>query len=90
MCSELGLPVHIRFLFIGKYFKATVTSKMSKHKVFKPHFGRRGDWKNLPAEYIQDHMEDEDINSALVSPPLKYIARINSFGTSETNEELER
>ena len=44
----------------------------------------------MPAEYIQEQTEDEDLNSAVALPPLKYVARINSFATSETNEELER
>lgn len=34
-------------------------------------------------------MEDDDLNSAIVSPPLRYVARINSFATLEANEELE-
>ena len=53
-------------------------------------FGRGKGLTNVPAEYIQEHMEDDDLNSAVASPPLRYIARINSFATSETNEELER
>lgn len=63
---------------------------MSKHGFFKQRFGRRKGSTNLPAEYIQEHMEDDDLNSAMVSPPLRYVARINSFATIETNEELER
>lgn len=63
---------------------------MSTHGFFKQRFGRQKGSTNLPVEYIQEHMEDEDLNSAVVSPPLKYVARINSFATSETNEELER
>ncbi|CAD6587129.1 MAG: hypothetical protein ASARMPREDX12_002758 [Alectoria sarmentosa] len=62
---------------------------MSKHGFFKQHFGRRKGSTNLPAEYIQEQTEDEDLNSAVALPPLKYVARINSFATSETNEELE-
>ena len=63
---------------------------MSKHAFFKQRFGRGKGSTNLPAEYIQEHMEDEDLNSAVASPPLRYVARINSFATSETNDELER
>ena len=63
---------------------------MSKHGLFKQRFPRRKRSTNLPAEYIQEHMEDNDLNSAMTSPPLQYVARINSFDTSETNEQLER
>ena len=63
---------------------------MSKHGFFKQHFGRRNGSTNLPAEYIQEQTEDQDLNSAVALPPLKYVARINNFATSETNEELER
>lgn len=62
---------------------------MSKHGFFKQRFGRRKGSTNLPADYIQEHMEDNDLNSAIVSPPLKFAARINSFATSEINDELE-
>lgn len=63
---------------------------MSKHGFFKQRLGRRKGSTNLPAEYIQEHMHDDDLNTAIDSPPLKYIARINSFATSEINQELER
>ena len=63
---------------------------MSKHKFFKPRFGKRGDSATLPAEYIEEHMEDEDLSPAVVSPPLKYVSRINSFATEEAAKELER
>ena len=63
---------------------------MSKHGFFKQRFARRKGSTNLPAEYIQEHMEDDDLNSAMTSPPLQYVARINSFATSETSEQLER
>lgn len=63
---------------------------MSKHGFFKQHFARRKNSANIPVEYIEEHMEDEDLNSAMTSPPLTYVARINSFATRETNEKLER
>lgn len=63
---------------------------MSSQGFFKQRFGRGRGSKNVPAEYIQEHMEDDDLNAAVASPPLRYVARINSFATSETNEELER
>ena len=63
---------------------------MSKYQRFKTHIAQQKDAKNLPAEYIQDHMEDEDLNSAIITPPLKYAARINSFTTLETIDDLER
>ena len=63
---------------------------MSKHTLFKHRFARGKGSTNIPVEYIQEHMEDEDLNSAITSPPLRYVARINSFATVETNEELER
>ncbi len=72
-----------------KYLAAT-PGKMSKQRFFKQRFGRGKSPGNLPAEYIQEHMEDDDLNSAIVSPPLKYVARINSFVTSDTDKELER
>ncbi len=63
---------------------------MSKHGFFKQHFTRRQGSTNTPVDYMQEHMEDDDLNTAMTSPPLRYVARINSFATSETNEELER
>ncbi|KAL9134028.1 MAG: hypothetical protein Q9175_004793 [Cornicularia normoerica] len=62
---------------------------MSKHGFSKQRLGRRKGSTNLPAEYIQEHMDDDDLKAAISSPPLKYVARINSFATSETNKELE-
>ena len=70
--------------------QAAILEKMSKHGFFKQRFARRKGSTNIPVEYIQEHMEDDDLNSAMVSPPLGYVARINSFTTSETNKELER
>ena len=64
--------------------------QMSRTGFFEQRFGRGEGVTKLPAEYIQERMEDDDLNSAIVSPPLKYVARINSFATSETNKELER
>ena len=63
---------------------------MSKPGFFKQRFGRGKSSGNVPAEYMQEHMEDDDLNSAIVSPPLKFVARINSFATSDTDKELER
>ena len=63
---------------------------MSKSGFLKQRFGRRNGSTNLPAEYIQEHMEDDELKTAIISPPLKYVARINSFTTSEISRELER
>ena len=63
---------------------------MSTHGLFKHRFARWKGSTNIPVEYIQEHMEDDDLNSAITSPSLRYVARINSFATMETNEELER
>ena len=64
---------------------------MSKHGLFRHHFVHRQDSSNnIPAEYIQEHMEDAGLNSAMKTPPLTYIARINSFGPPETKKLLER
>lgn len=62
---------------------------MSKHGSLKQRFGRRKGSQSLPAEYIQEHLEDEDLNAAVIAPPLKYVARINSFATPKTSDELE-
>ena len=64
---------------------------MSEQGFFRRHFvPRQGSSNNIPAEYIQEHMKDAGLNSAMRTPPLTYIARINSFATPETNELLER
>lgn len=70
--------------------EAPRSSKTSKSKPSSPHFDQHRNPKRLPAKYIQDHMEDEDLNSAMTSPPLKYVARVNSFVTTAKAEELER
>lgn len=63
---------------------------MSKHALFKHHFAHRKGTTNIPVQYIQEHMEDNDLNSAMAAPPLTFVARINSFVTPETNDSLER
>lgn len=72
--------------------KMDVTTETAepKRRHFLPHSSLQKESKNLPADYIQDHMEDEDLNRAIVSPPLKYAARINSFTTHKTIDKLER
>ena len=68
----------------------TALGRMSKSGFLEQHFGRRNDSANLPAEYIQEHMEDDELKTAMITPPLQYVSRINSFATSEIARELER
>ena len=60
---------------------------MSKHRLLGA-FSRKKDSSNLPAEYIQDRMEDENVNLAM-GVPLQFVARINSFGTPDVEEKLQ-
>lgn len=70
--------------------EAPRASRTSKAKPLSLHLDRHQNPKHLPAKYIQDHMEDEDLSSAMTSPPLKYVASVNSFVTTAKAEELER
>ena len=63
---------------------------MSNHGFFKQRFTSRKGTTNIPVDYIEEHMEDDDLNTAMTSPPLTFVARINSFSTTETKNELEK
>ena len=64
--------------------------RMSRSGFLEQHSGRRNRSANLPAEYIQEHMEDNELKTAMITPPLQYVSRINSFATPEIARELER
>lgn len=64
---------------------------MSKYRPFKRSSGGQSSFvQDFPAAYMQNRMEDEDLNAALECPPLQYVSRTNSFETKETIEELKR
>ena len=63
---------------------------MSKYSRFKRSAGGQSSLQDLPVAYMQNHMEDADLNAALEGPPLHYVSRTNSFETKEKIEELQR
>ena len=63
---------------------------MSKYSLFKRPPGGQSSLQHLPVAYMENRIDDTDLNAALEGPPLHYVSRTNSFETKETIEELQR